>query len=392
MELRPYYLAREWSGAGNRVTVVAGEYSHLRRQNPRLPHDLYGWSELGVDFCALKTPYYSKNDGRRAVNVISFTSKLWLYQAEICRRFAPDVVIVSSTHPFDFAPARRIAAKSGAALIFELHDIWPLSLIELYGFSPRHPMMRWIDAAERRALEQSDAVVSMLPGAAKYMAQSGIAPKRLEYIPNGAAFGPTQSPPAAHLAAVDALRQKYGFVVLYAGGFSAANAVDRLGALARRMPHIGFAAVGGGPLRAVVAQGAAQNLILLDAVDRRALLPLISMADALWLATRNLSVYRYGVAMNKLFDYMLSARPVVFATTCKDNPVSRAGCGITVDPQEMIQTETALEDLRAMSRKERDRMGRRGEAAVRQEYNYRHIAKKYSLILEELINAKQKPS
>lgn len=392
MELRPFYLAREWNAMGNRVAVVAGEYSHLRRLNPCIKGPLCRLDELGVDFCVIKTPRYAKNDWRRCVNVLSFTSGLRRYQNELCRRFSPDAVIASSTHPFDFPMAKHIAEKRGAALVFELHDIWPLSLIELHGFSPNHPLMRLIDAACRRALEQSDAVVSMLPGAAGYLAQRGIVPKRLEYIPNGAVPEPPASPPEAHRAALEALRQKFGFVVVYAGGFSAANAVEQLPVLARRMPHIGFAAIGNGPLRAAVAQSAPGNLILLDAVDRRALLPLLSMADALWLATRNLSVYRYGVAMNKLFDYMLSGRPVVFATPCKDNPISRAQCGITVGVQEMIQTETALERLRAMTAEHRAQMGSRGEAAVGRQYGYRQIAAKYNLILEELAYAKQKPT
>lgn len=390
MELRPYYLAREWGRMGHCAAVVAGGFSHLRRENPCALRALNRLTEDGVEFCVIKTPQYHANDWRRAVNVLSFTSNLRRYGPELARRYRPDAVIVSSTHPFDFSAAKKIARRCNAALIFELHDIWPLSLIELHGYSGRHPMMRLIEAAEKQALEQSDAVVSLLSSAARYCIENGITPKKLEYIPNAAANDPPADPPPGHRAALCGLRRKYGFAVVYAGGFSAANAVDLLPDLARRMPQTGFAAIGEGPLRETIARTAPENLVLLDAVDRRVLPPLLSEADALWLATRNLSVYRYGVAMNKLYDYMLCGRPVVFATACKDNPISRAQCGITVDPQEMIQTEAALEQLRAMTPSQRAEMGARGAQAVRLEYNYRQTAEKYYHVLEELANAKQR--
>ena len=36
MEFRTYYLASEWVKMGHNVTIIAGDYSHLRRKNPKL--------------------------------------------------------------------------------------------------------------------------------------------------------------------------------------------------------------------------------------------------------------------------------------------------------------------------------------------------------------------
>ena len=130
--------------------------------------------EEGILFRMLPTPDYCGNGFGRVQNVGRFLWELSRRCGVLARDFSPDAVICASTHPFDFTAGKRIAQQSGAALVFELHDIWPLSLIELHGFSERHPLMRLIDRAESRAFEQSDGVVSLLPGLPRYLEERGL--------------------------------------------------------------------------------------------------------------------------------------------------------------------------------------------------------------------------
>ena len=39
MEFRPYYFARKWVEQGHEVSVLAADYSHLRRVNPQVEYD-----------------------------------------------------------------------------------------------------------------------------------------------------------------------------------------------------------------------------------------------------------------------------------------------------------------------------------------------------------------
>jgi len=65
MEFRPYFLAKQWQQMGHVVTIVAGSYSHLRKENP----SLLSWIEAkridGVDYLFIKTPGYQGNDSGR---------------------------------------------------------------------------------------------------------------------------------------------------------------------------------------------------------------------------------------------------------------------------------------------------------------------------------------
>ena len=161
MEFRPYYLARQWTARGHRVTIVAATYSHLRSMQP--PEDGPVTDEVrdGIRYLWLRTPGYTGNGIDRIMNMLAFLGRLWLLRGDLERSFQPDVVIASSTYPLDIYPARSIARRTGARLIFEVHDLWPLSPMELGGLSRWHPFIMVMQAAENAAYRSSDAVVNI---------------------------------------------------------------------------------------------------------------------------------------------------------------------------------------------------------------------------------------
>ena len=61
MEFRPYYMAREWVRLGHRVSVIAGNYSHLRTKNPPVSRDMQRQRIDGIDYYWLKTGTYEGN-------------------------------------------------------------------------------------------------------------------------------------------------------------------------------------------------------------------------------------------------------------------------------------------------------------------------------------------
>ena len=58
MEFRPYYFAREWVKMGHDVTMIAGDYSHLRSKNPDVLKDFQESTDWwNLQHCGLyKTP------------------------------------------------------------------------------------------------------------------------------------------------------------------------------------------------------------------------------------------------------------------------------------------------------------------------------------------------
>ena len=70
MEFRPYYLSKEWTKMGHKVTIVAGDYSHLRRKNPTVEKDFQTEMIDGIEYVWLKTGEYSGNGGKRAMTML----------------------------------------------------------------------------------------------------------------------------------------------------------------------------------------------------------------------------------------------------------------------------------------------------------------------------------
>lgn len=390
MEYRPYYLSVALSKLGIKPSVLTASYSHLRKKNPDIKSDLVLIDVQGVAYGILNTVSYAGNGVARAQNAMQFATGLLRHQGQIAKIFKPDVVVASSTHPFDFFAAKALAKKTNAVLVYEMHDIWPLSLIELYGFSPKHPLMRLIDYMARCALEQSDAVVSLLPQLGRYCVSRGITTKRMEYIPNAFADETQAAPPEGHMHAIQQSKDCYSALVMYAGGIARANAVDELLAVAAVLPDVGFVCVGAGAEMEELEQSKTNNVVFLPAVAHPQVQALLQQADLLWLGIRNLSVYRYGIAMNKLYDYMAAGRPVIISAPCKNHPVSYAKCGITVPASDKIQTRDAILRMLAMTDGQRQKIGMRGRRAIERQYRYEVIAKYYQTLLEELSGGKQK--
>ena len=111
---------------------------------------------------------------------------------------------------------------------------------------------------------------------------------------------------------------------------------------------------------------------------------LLRQADCLYIGTSPSPLYRYGVAMNKLFDYMLAARPILFSTGAKNNPVAKAHCGIMVPPGNPQVVAKGLLQFCGMSQSQRDAIGKRGEEYCRRCHSYQAISQEFLSAISKL--------
>lgn len=387
MEYRPHYLGRVWSQLGHDVEIVGASHSHLRQVNPPRA---FPWSKErihGVTYRWLWTPAYAGSGLGRIMNILAFVLALLVYAPFLAFVRRPDVVIASSTYPIDAFPAWLIARLAGARLVFELHDIWPLSPMELGGYSKWHPFIWIMGLGEKFAYRVSDKVVSILPKAEDHAIRAGMSPGKFAHVPNGIweeEWRDGSAPvPDTVRQEVEGLRQEFPFVVGYLGGHSVSNALEVLVASAPELQRqgIGVVFVGDGRDKQTLeaqAQGlGARNVRFVGAVPKAAVPATLALFDALYLGFRRLGLYRFGVGPNKLLDYMTAEKPIIFGIEAGNDLVAEAGCGVSIPPEDAGAIVRAALKLRDLGPSGRQELGRAGGRFVREKHGYGVLAQQF---------------
>ncbi len=387
MEFRPYYLAREWVKAGHEVNMLAADTSHLRQTNPELKHKYQDEDIDGIRYTWCRTPAYPGNGIKRVINIFSFLGKVMGLSGRYLRDWKPDVVIASSTYPLDTVPAAFIAGKTGAKLVYEVHDLWPLTPVEVGGMSPRHPFIRLMQWAEDFGYRKANTVVSMLPCARDYMMQHGMTTEKYLVIPNGVDVdewqGAVAALPAEHVARLDELKAQKRFLIGYAGGHGLANALDFLLDAAAQLKDapVTFVLVGDGPDKAALQQRADElaldNVVFLPSIPKRAVPAFLARMDSLFIGWRKLPIYRFGINPNKLFDYMMAGKPVIHSVEAGNDMVKDAGAGISVGAEDPAAIADAVRRMAALTPNERGRMGAAGRQYILAHHDYRLLARRF---------------
>jgi glycosyltransferase involved in cell wall biosynthesis len=389
MEYRPYYLAREWVRAGHKVCIVAAGFSHVRARQPQATRRVREQTIDGIVYRWVPAPRYTGNGIGRALNIATFLVTVWLDARQLAREWQPDVVIASSTYPMDIWVARRIArvCRSRAKLVYEIHDLWPLSPIELNGMSPRHPFIRLCQRAEDDAYRHADCVVSMLPKVQHHVAEHGLDLARLVIVPNGIATEEWQATPQPLRedvqTTIGAARAHGLLIVGYAGSMGLPNALDTLldAALLLQGEPLAIVMVGDGHERVRLWQRLQRetiaNVTLLPPIPKAQIPAFLSAIDVAYIGWQHQPIYRFGIAPNKLMDYMMAGCAVLHSVRAGNDPVAESGCGLTVAPEDAGAVAQGLRQLSALSAAERRAMGQRGREFVLSNHSYSVLAKRF---------------
>ncbi len=388
---RHFSLARELQKRGHKVTIIASSFDHHVRREMRLKEgERYRLEEIGgIPFLWIKTPSYSGNSPARIWNMVAFSLGL-LRIASPTLLGAPDVVWGSSPHLFAALGAEWLARRYRVPFVFEVRDLWPQTLIDLGGFSPKHPFIQMLERIERYLYHRADRIISLLPLGHLHMAEKGAKPDKIVWIPNGIDMGlvPPPTPPVPKQGGV--------FTVMYAGAHGLANSleviVEAAAEVARRgwNDQIRFRLVGDGPEKSNIIQLAKQlgvsNMSFESPVPKTQIYDVLGQADAFIAVMRDSPLYKWGFSLNKLFDYLAMARPIVLGLPpiSTYNPLAEAGAGIAVPPDPAALAEAVIQ-LAQMSPGERWEMGLRGRRYVERHFAFNVLADKLEGVLKDIV-------
>ncbi|MFP2770635.1 glycosyltransferase family 4 protein [Oceanisphaera sp. KMM 10153] len=384
---RHYYLGKELSRKGYNVYLIASAKHHLLREKVIMKSGFKIENHNGLKMVWINMPeYVDAHSKQRVLNWFIFCIKLLQVSKVISDK--PDSVVCSSPSLVSFLATQKIASKFGARLVFDVRDIWPLTLTDIGGYSVKHPFIRFLQWVENKAYRESDVVVSNLKNAVEHMAEHGLSREKYRWIPNGFAKDEvTNSKPLPF--DLEGKIPKGKFIVGYTGTFGLANDLYTVLAAAKRLEKYSdvlFFLVGGGKeeadLKGYVKENKLNNVTFLGFVEKQRVQSVLARFDTLVVGAKKEPMYRFGVSPNKLFDYLISGKPIVYHIDSGDyHPIKDAGCGFEIEPGRADELAEAILKLYQMPAHEREALGENGRKAALEQYEYGQLAEHLAQVL-----------
>ena len=390
MEFRPYYLAREWIKMGHRVDMFAADYSHLRNKNPQIKNDFEEENVDGIVYHWIHTSEYKGNGLKRAKTMAQFVGKLCRNARWIAEKFEPDVIITSSTYPLDTYVGQRIKRfRPHAKLIHEIHDMWPAVLTEVNGMSKYNPFVVAMQIAENSFCKNSDYVVSLPPCSKEYLIKHGMKAEKFLDVANGINVEDWENTePLNHETneILEQLRKENKFIICFFGSITNYYALPELVKAVQKLdnPQISVVFIGEGSFKndliKLVKSKNKDSFLFLGRIPKRQVPEMLKKVDVLYVGGTENTVFKYGICMNKLFDSMMSGKPILYAVDAPNNYIVDYNCGVSVEAGNVEQLASGINELINMSEQERAILGMNGHKAVMQYFTYPILAKKFSKV------------
>ncbi|PID82514.1 MAG: glycosyltransferase WbuB [Clostridiales bacterium] len=378
-------MAKEWVKLGYEVRIIAADFSHLRRINPQINKDFEEEMIDGIHYHWVHTIKYDGNGIKRALTMFQFVCKLMFHAKKIARKFKPDVVITSSTYPLDTYAGQRISKFSNSKLIHEVHDMWPITPIEIGGMSEKNPFIVILQKAEISFCKNSDYVVSLLPFAKNYLIEKGMEKDKFIHVSNGVSkdeWAESLKIQSEKLKIIKELKDRVDLLICFFGSHTKSYSLDYIIKAVKKFENVGLLFVGNGIYKKELMEMSEDNnnIRFIDPIPKKSIPDLLKYVDVTYIGAVNNTMFRFGISMNKLFDSMMGGKPILYAVNAPNNYIESYCCGISVEAENVKALEAGIEEFLNMSEEDRLKLGNNGKNAIKENFTYESLAYKFSKI------------
>ena len=381
-------LATEFVRAGHDAAVITSTSNHFGTFRTddwsTIERGFIKASFEGVPMLAHTTiPYERTASARRVISWLHFEWGLLRLPIRYLPR--PSHIIVSSLSLLSILNGYRLARKFGAKLVFEIRDIWPLTLQTELGLSQKHPIVALLSAIERFGYRKSDVVVGTMPNLEEHVRSVSGSKPRIKTIPLGIdddlmRLVPEYVPPS---------RDSMSTIVGYSGSIGRTNSLEVLLDAAIAIgpeKNLEFHFWGGGDLLEKYQETyrGQSHIYFHGHLDRADLFVEVSKSHLLYLATDNSRLWNYGQSLNKILEYLVIGRPVIASYSGYPSMLNESGSGVFVpaaDKESLIQE---ILHFSALPRHDQESLGMKGRDWVLSHRTYAHLSDLYLRILDSL--------
>jgi glycosyltransferase involved in cell wall biosynthesis len=377
---RHFYLAAGFNSLGYDTIIISSDSNHLAN----IPACEFSYTKEiidGVETWWIKTiKYKGAASFRRILSWLDFEIKLWLMP--MCKLPKPDVVIVSSLSLLTIFNGYWIKKKFGCKLIFEIRDIWPLTIIEEGGFSKWNPFVMLLAWAEKFGYRNADVIIGTMPNLSEHVEAVMGKQMNCHCVPFGydpALYSQSELLPSGY-------EKRYippnKFIIGYAGSIGTTNALDTLMNCTIEMKdldNIHFLLLGDGDLldHYKAKLNGLPNVTFAPKVNKSQVQTVLSHCHVLYFSVMDSKVWRYGLSLNKLIDYMMAAKPIIASYNGYSSMINEANCGVFIPANDVSALKQTICEYSQMTEKQLDSLGQRGKAWLLKNRPYDKIALEY---------------
>lgn len=382
---RDFMILKELARQEIYCLLITSDANHLAT-TPMFPSRYYHLLVNEVNVCWVKTLKYktAKSIGR----IFSWFSFEWgVFFLRKKKIFPdPDVVVVSSLSLLSIFNGLIIKKKYGCRLIFEVRDIWPLTIIEEGGFHKRNPFVIFLGLVERLGYKKADVIVGTMPNLQTHVEEVLGEKKQTFCIP----MGVDNSQIEANFEINADYREKYfpknKTIFAYVGTVGITNALDcffECAVLLQNNKGVHFLIVGDGDLLEYYIQKTKNlcNVTFAPKVPKEFVPSVLAHCSVLYFSTFPSKVWEYGQSLNKVIDYMLSGKPIICSYSGFPSMINEAECGLFVPAGNVTKLREAILYYESIAQIERDKIGIKGRKWVIENRNFPKLAQDYLSIM-----------
>ena len=389
-ESRHSLLAKHLSDFGWETTLIAASVSH-----PSGKQKLSGWRlvhrEINPDYSAywVRVPAYEGNGPRRALGMLGF-GMLSIVPGIFAGAKKPDVVLGSAVHHFAALGAWVLARRHRVPFVFEVRDVWPDVLIDFSKLTEKSVFTWLIRKVSRFLCREAAMVVSPLPNIATWVKGLRLESQKVLWVSNGT--------DPSYLPELLPLPPRKPFVFMYLGSFGHINALEEMvvsfSEFRASYPDLDcqLRLVGEGWKKQkvtdlIVASRVQDSVSIEPGVEKQIAMSDTQTAHCLILPIKDaLTHAKYGISPNKLFDYLLAGRPILFLGEDPSNLVESAGAGVSA---RLVDKRAVIEAMRIIASADDDKLrqwGAAGRDLALREFTFSALARKLATGLNEIAN------
>jgi glycosyltransferase involved in cell wall biosynthesis len=318
----------------------------------------------------------------RLISWFSFDYNLSKLQKKINE--VPDLILVSSLPLFTILWALKIKRKYDIKVIFEVRDIYPLTMMEM-GYSRWNPIVLYMSYVERKAYKYSDLVVGTMSGIGQRVEEVLGYKKETFHSPIG--LSPLFKQSVEELQEKRFIQNK--FVVGYVGSVGKANNLDTLIQGAQHFQsddRFHFLVVGDGEMLNAYKNIASSNVTFTGRVAPENVKYWINQCDVLYLSTLKSKVFEYGQSMNKLREYLGSGKPLILAYEGYIDPFLKEAGILYVNLNDSNVLITSIKKINNLSKQDLIKISDTNKAISSRYYDYKIINESYKEVITKTLN------